>query len=301
MLGQELVRVFKLDKDYKVIAWDREDIDISREKEVDKKISIIKPEIIINAAAMNDVDACENETGYEMAKKINGDAPGYLVAAAKKNKSILIHYSSDYVFDGDFEKILLREPQGCTHVCATCHLHDNQELGFCEDDDPKPVNKYGETKLLGEKKVAENLKNRYIIRTSRLFGAPEAVEGSKKSFFDLMLALGKKNEEVKVVDEETAYFTYAPDLAKKTKEIVDSGKPFGTYHVTNGGAVTWYEACVELFEQANLKTKIIPVSGEEFPRPAARPFYSVLVNTKLNPLRSYQEALKDYIKNRTTD
>ena len=296
MLGQELVKVFKADSDYKVIGWDRGDIDITREKEVDKKIGVIKPEIIINAAAMNDVDACESEAGFETAKKVNGYAPGYLAAAAKKNKATLVHYSSDYVFDGDFEKILAREPQGCTHVCATCHLHDAQELGFCEDDDPQPVNKYGETKLLGEKEVAKNLKKHYIIRTSKIFGVPGTGEGSKKSFFDTMLELGEKNKEIKVVDEETACFTYAPDLAKKTKEIVDSQKPFGTYHVTNSGAVTWFDACTELYDMAKIKTKIVPVSGDEFPRPAARPFYSVLVNTKLNPLRSYQEALKEYLK-----
>ncbi|MDR3559774.1 MAG: sugar nucleotide-binding protein, partial [Candidatus Pacebacteria bacterium] len=113
MLGQELVKVFKSDKDYKVIGWDKSDIDITREKEVDKKIGIIKPEVIINAAAYNAVDKCEeSKKEFELAKKVNGLAPGYLAKATKKQKAILVHYSSDYVFDGDFEKILAREPQG---------------------------------------------------------------------------------------------------------------------------------------------------------------------------------------------
>lgn len=295
MLGQELVKVFKTDKNYKVVAWDKRDIDITREKEVSKKISIIRPEIILNAAAYNAVDKCENKKEYETAKKVNGEAPGFLAAAAKKNKAILVHYSSDYVFSGLPE---IPEPTGCTHSCATCGLHADftPEIGFSEDDKPRPVNAYGKTKLLGEKAVAKNTKKYYLIRTSKLFGAPAVSEGAKKSFFEVMLALGKKNKEVKVVDEEIAYFTYAPDAAKKTKEIIDAEKPFGIYHITNADQTTWYEACVELYKLAKLKTKIIPVSGEEFPRPSARPYCSVLLNTKLNPLRSYKEALKEYLK-----
>lgn len=299
MLGQELVNVFKRDKNYKVIGWDKADIDITREKEVDKKIGVIRPEIIINAAAYNAVDKCEeSKKEYEIAKKVNGLAPGYLAKAAQKINATLVHYSTDYVFDGDFEKILAREPQGCTHSCATCGLHNNQEFGFCEDDEPSPINKYGETKLLGEKELLKNAKKYYLIRTSKIFGQPAKSEEAKKSFFDVMLLAGKKNKEVKAVDEETSRFTYAPDLAKKTKEIIDSQKPFGIYHVTNTGEATWFEACQELYKLAKIKTKVLPVSGDEFPRPATRPFYSVLVNTKLNPLRDWKEALKEYLKNK---
>jgi len=296
MLGQELVKMFKQDSDYKVIGWDRGDIDITREKEVDKKIGVIKPVIIINAAAYNTVDKCEEDKKeYELAKKVNGLAPGYLAKTAKKIKATLVHYSSDYVFNGEPE---IAEPSGCTHSCATCALHEGSvpQVGFCEDDKPKPINKYGQTKLLGEVEVKKNMKNYYIIRTSWLFGKPAISQDAKRSFFDVMLELSKKNKEIKAVDEETGCFTYAPDLARKTKEIVDSQKPFGTYHVTNSGPCTWYEAAVELYKQAKIKTKVIPVESSAFPRPAKRPFYSVLLNTKLNPLRDWKEALKEYLK-----
>jgi dTDP-4-dehydrorhamnose reductase len=296
MLGQELVKIFKKDSDYKVIAWDKEDIDITREKEVDKKIGIIKPSIIINAAAYNAVDKCEEDKKeYEIAKKVNGLAPGYLAKSAKKNKAVFVQYSSDYVF-GQMPEIL--EPQGCTHSCETCSLHEDfqPQIGFYEDDRPEPGCKYAETKLMGEKEVKKNYRNHYIIRPSKIFGKPAISERAKKGFFDVMLEFGKKGEVRKLVDEETSCFTYAPDLAKKTKEIIDSKKPFGIYHVTNSGPCTWYEACIELYKLAKIKTKIIRVDGSEYPRPAKRPPYSVLLNTKLNPMRNWKDALKEYIK-----
>lgn len=294
MLGQELVKTFKKDPDYKVLAWDREDIDITKEKEVDKKIAVIKPSVIINTAAYNDVDKCEDKKEHAIADKVNGSAPGYLAKAAKKNKAILIHYSSQYVFNGEPE---IPEPQGCSHSCANCSLHEGfvPEIGFREDDKPDPINKYGRTKLKGEAEVQKYMKNFYIIRLSRLFGKPAVSIGAKRSFFDVMLELGQKNKEVKGVDEEYDCFTYAPDLARKTKEIIDSKKPFGIYHVTNSGPCTWYEAVLELYKQAGIKTKVIPVSSDEFPRPARRPDYPVLLNTKLNPLRDYKDALKEYL------
>jgi dTDP-4-dehydrorhamnose reductase len=175
-------------------------------------------------------------------------------------------------------------------------LHNGRGLGYDEGAKPHPVSNYGKSKLAGEKAVQKNIKKYYLIRTSKLFGKSGKTEDAKKSFFDLMLELGRKNKEVRVIDEETSCFTYASDLAKKTKEIIDSKKPFGIYHVVNSDPCTWYEAVLELYKQAKIKTKVIPVLSSEFPRPAKRPFYSILINTKLNPLRSYKDALKEYLK-----
>lgn len=296
MLGQELVSIFKEDKDYKVIGWDREDIDIANEVEVNKKISVIRPEAIINAAAYNAVDKCEEDAKeYKIAEAVNGLAPGYIAKVAKKLGAVFVQYSSDYVFSGEPE---IPEPEGCTHSCASCALHKGRvpEVGFKEDDIPNPVNKYGRTKLLGEEEIKKNARKYYLIRPSKIFGKPAISEGSKRSFFDVMLEFGKKGEVRKLVDEETSCFTYAPDLAKKTKEIIDSKKPFGIYHVTNSEPCTWYEGAVELYKLAGIKTELTPITGDQYPRPAKRPFCSVLINTKLNPMRSYKEALKEYLK-----
>lgn len=295
MLGQELVLVFKQDKEYEVFAWDKQEIDITKEKEVNKKISKLKPAIIINAAAYNAVDKVEeSKKEFALAKNINGLAPGYLAKIAKKIGAMLVHYSTDYVFDGEPD---IPEPEGCVHVCSSCNLHETFQppIGFDENAKPRPISNYGRSKLRGEKEVMKNTKKYYIIRLSKLFGRAAKVEGAKKSFFDVILEAGKRNKSVKVVDEETSCFTYAPDLAKKTKEIIDAKKTFGIYHIVNSDPCTWYEAVLELYKIAKIKTKVVPVPASEFPRPAKRPYYSVLLNTKLNPLRSYKEALKEYL------
>jgi dTDP-4-dehydrorhamnose reductase len=313
MLGQELVQLFKKDSGYKVLAWDKEDLDIINESAVYRKIKVVSPAIIINAAAYNAVDKCEEDKKeFALAKKINGLAPGYLAKTAQKIRAILIHYSTDYVFDGpprlaetarrrEAGQSDIPEPQNCSHSCGSCHLHESfqPQIGFDENAKPTPISNYGQSKLMGEKEIAKNTKKYYLIRTSKLFGKPALIDppaGGKKSFFDIMLELGKKNKIVKAVDEEISCFTYAPDLAKKTKEIMESKKPFGIYHIVNSEPCTWYAATLELYRQAKIKTKVIPVSSAEFPRPAKRPAFSVLLNTKLNPLRSYKEALKDYLK-----
>lgn len=295
MLGLELTALFSKNKKNDVISWDVEDIDITKETEAKKRILELKPGLILNAAAYNAVDRCEESEGEnEKAKKINGAAPGFLAKIAKEIGATFVHYSTDYVFNGLPE---IGEPDGCTHVCSSCSLHDGfvSELGFREDAVTDPISNYGESKLLGEKKVQKLGDKFYVIRLSKLFGKPTKTKNSKKSFFEIMLNQ-KDKKEVKVVDEETSCFTYAPDLAEKTKEIIEEGKPFGIYHVINEGPCTWYEATLELYKQAKVKTKVIPVSGDEFPRSAQRPYISTLINTKLEPLRSYKEALEDFLK-----
>jgi dTDP-4-dehydrorhamnose reductase len=113
-----------------------------------------------------------------------------------------------------------------------------------------------------------------------------------------MLNLASSNPELSVVDEELSCFTYTPDLATATKKLIEDNKPFGIYHLINEGAVTWYEAVQELKKLAGFEASVKPVSGEFLNRPAKRPQFSVLKNTKTEHLRSYQEALQEYLKNK---
>ncbi len=296
MLGQELIKIFKKDSSWKVTAWNKKDIDITNEKLLEEKISDIKPDFIINSAAYNDLDKAEDD--FETAKLVNAAAPGYLAKIAKKIGAVLVHYSTDYVFDGEINS-MMESQEGCGHSCSSCPMA-RFEFGYDEESKPNPISKYGKSKLLGEKEVQKNTKEFYLIRLSRLFGKPAKSEGAKKSFFDVMLDLGKskpKNKKIKLVDEEISCFTYAPDLAKKTKEIIDAKKPFGIYHIVNSNPCTWYEATLELYRQVGINTdSVVPVGRKEFPQKAKRPVFSVLANTKLNPLRGYEEALKDYLK-----
>jgi dTDP-4-dehydrorhamnose reductase len=269
-LGQALMAEFNL-PDYEVVGWDREEADIIS-PDIKNKIVGLKPDVIINATGYNAVDKCEVDSiEKDLAYKINSEAPKQLAEVAKKIDAVFVNYSSDYVFKGD------------------------KKDGYTENDVPNPVSVYGESKLLGEKNIQSIGGRFYIIRPSRIFGKPGISTMSKKSFVDIMVE--KKNEaEIRVVDEEKGSPTYAPDLARFTRMLIEGERPHGIYHGTNSGACTWYEWAEEIFKILNSHPKLVSVSGNEFPRPARRPMYSALINTKMPPQRSWQEALKEYLK-----
>ena len=271
-LGQQLVKIFS--NGYEVTAWDKGEIDITDRELILKKVGDIKPDFVINAAAYNAVDKCEgSEEEYDLAKKINIDGPKFLAEACLEIGADLIHYSTNYVFDGA------------------------KKSGYEEIDEPKPINRYGKTKFHGEKRILESSGRGlkwYLIRTSKLFGPLAPGGTAKPSFFDLMIKLGR-SQAPEVVDAEESCFTYTPDLAKATEELVRTDKGYGIYHITNSGACTWYEAAVELFRMADLKFDVAPIPGAKLIRPAKRPKYAALVNTKLPPLRDWREALKEYL------
>lgn len=266
MLGQELVKVFG--NGHEVTGWDREEIDIIRNADCRIKIAELEPELVINAAAYNNVDGAESES--EVANKINGYAVGYLAATCKELNISLVHYSTDYVFDG------------------------TKKNGYVESDTPNPVSAYGSSKFLGEQELQRQTDKFYLVRLSKLFGQEG---GGKKSFVSLMLDLAQTKTELDIIDEEVSCPTYARDLADRTKYVIENNLPFGIYHVTNSGGATWYEFAMEIFKIAEINVKLNPVSGEKFSRPAKRPQYGVLINTKLPKLRSWQEALREFLAN----
>lgn len=275
MLGQELVRVFAVDGKYEVVGWDIEDIDVTDYASAEQKIFACAPDIILNTVAYNAVDTCEeSEEEYAKAMKLNRDVPEFLARLAKKSDIVFVHYSTDYVFGQN-------DP---AHIS-----------GYSEDDIPQPGCRYGQSKRAGEEAVIREGGKYYIVRLSKLFGKPAASGQGKRSFFDIMLELGKTQEEVRAVHGEVSCFTYAPDLAQASMDLTRSGDKYGIYHLVNTGAVTWYDGVVELYRQAGIATRVIPVGGDAFPRPAERPQFSILNNTKRPALRSCTEALKDYL------
>lgn len=271
MLGNALQEEFK---DSEVFAFDKEDLDITNENQLRTKIEEIKPEVIINATAINAVDNIEIDASfYKLAEEINGIAVGKLAQICKELNIILVHYSSDYVFKGD------------------------NPAGYNEESYTDPVDKYGETKAFGEKLLKMTTDKFYLIRLSRLFGPAGTSEMAKKSFVDIMLDLviNKGKTELDLVDDEVSCPTYAPDLAKFTKKLLLENKPFGIYHGANNGACTWYEFAKEIFQVKNLEIKSNSVSADKFTRPAKRPNFSELLNTKVEKQRNWQEALKEYL------
>lgn len=288
MLGRDLRKVFADESPY---VLDKEELDITNRDAVFCCLERLKPDVVINAAAYTDVDGCE--TNRELAMKVNGAAPGYLACVAKNIGAILVHYSTDYVFSGE------------------------KAEGYSEDDRPgSPVNFYGETKLVGENAIRDAGGNYYIIRTSWLFGL------NGKNFVETILRhdqdKSQKKKELKVVNDQHGKPTFSLDLAKKTKEILSGSYDFGTYHTTNEPATTWYDFARAIIDKRNIIGKknqkntsrriqklddrlnfVYACSSLEFPRPAKRPAFSILLNTKLPPLRPWREALEEYLKARS--
>ena len=267
MLGQELVKAFS---DNEVVAWDREDLDITDREEIIQKIGNLKPFVILNTAAYNAVDKAEEEKDSAFA--VNAEAVKHLALVSKEIGAIFVHFSTDYVFEGI------------------------EKNGYKEGDAINPQSVYARSKAKGEEYLRETGGKYYLIRLSRLFGKSGIGDGSKKSFVDMILNLAKEKDALEIIDEELSSPTYAPDLAKLTKEIIANKMPYGIYHGANNESCTWYGFAKEILKLKNISCKLIPVPASRITRPAIRPKYSILLNTKLSPARSWREALKEYLE-----
>jgi dTDP-4-dehydrorhamnose reductase len=265
MLGTMVAGVFAQEKP---LLWDKEELDITNFEEVKTKLALEHPDIVINTAAYTAVDKAESEK--EMAFAVNAEGPKNLALVCKEIGATLIHYSTDYVFSGT-----------------------NQE-GYAEDDMAgSAVNVYGESKLLGEKAVQESGVNFYILRTAWLYGP------NGKNFVETMLELAKTKKELRVINDQWGCPTFTKDVALATKYVVGSKKPFGIYHAVNSGRASWYKFAQEIFRLSQTDINVVPIPASAYPLPTKRPSYSVLKNTKSIPMRSWQEALADYISSKS--
>ncbi len=262
--------------DLKPICWDIQNLDITDFRKTQKKISQLKPDVIFNAAAYTDVEKAETEK--ELCFKVNAEAVKNLAKVSLEIQAKFFHYSTDFVFDG------------------------SKKEGYKEEEIPQnPLNVYGKSKLAGEnylREISENfsIPNFYLIRTSYVFGI------GGKNFVTTMLNLADKLSEIKLVSDQFVSVTYALDLAYASRQLLQNQNfTGGIFHRTNGGVINFFDYAFEIFQiKKNFDKKfkvpkLIPISLKDYISKAKRPQYSILINTKLPPLRFYYEALKEYL------
>lgn len=249
MLAKSVIKKFEGENE--LILTDYEELDITDENKVNEFITNCKPDCIINCAAYTAVDKAE-EAG-EIVEKINADGPLNLAKAAKENDAILVHISTDYVFGGNLPL----------------------DKSYKEDDIKNPVTVYGKTKLKGEENIESNMEKYYIFRTAWLYG-------DGKNFVRTMINLGSSKDEITVVNDQYGSPTFADDLANYIYEALNKKIPYGIYHATNEGYITWYDFAKKIFEFCNINCNVIPVTTEQYITPAKRPKNSMLSKDKLH-------------------
>ncbi len=234
---------------YEIVALDKDSLDISDPDSVTRAFSRVTPDIVLNCAAYNFVDPAEDD--FDTAFKVNGLGVRNLAFACKRSNALMVHFSSDYVFDGKKEDF------------------------YTEEDEPAPVNSYGKSKLLGENFLKEEMENFLLFRVSWVFG-----EG-KQNFLYKLLEWTRKNRTLKVVYDQISVPTYTRDIVSLTMLAINRGLR-GLYHLTNSGYASRYEVARFFVERLGLHNLLLPVGSDYFPSPALRPYFSAMSNLKLS-------------------
>ncbi len=257
----------------RVVALDAAELDLAQPAAIRDTVRAIRPDIIVNPAAYTAVDKAEGEPA--LAQAVNGDAPGVLAEEAKALGAWMVHYSTDYVFDG--------EKQGA----------------YLETDAPNPQSVYGRTKLAGEEAVRAAGAKHLILRTSWVYGS------RGHNFMLTMLRLGRERKELRVVNDQVGAPTWCRSLAEMTAQILvqlhrpgmAASEVSGTYHMTSSGSVSWHGFAAEILAQSGITPlpALLPIPSSDYPTPATRPKNSVLSNDKLQ--RTFGLAAGDWRDN----
>ena len=260
-LGQSIIKQNNFNNMLEIDAYDVEELDITNRDQIHEVLSKKAYDVLINCAAYTNVDGAENNA--EAANKVNGVAVGLLAEECKIFGTMLVHISTDYVFDG------------------------TSKADYMETSAPNPLNIYGSSKLAGERLIARSGVNAYIIRTSWLYSE------FGNNFVKTMLDLGKKGKDLRIIDDQIGSPTYAGDLAKAILYLVKNRKSKGVtiFHITNGGATSWYNLAKQSFMEAEISGKITPVTTETYGSPTPRPMRSVLDNHRFESLMGFKMPL----------
>jgi dTDP-4-dehydrorhamnose reductase len=273
-LGQELVTEFT-SRGYYVTGMDRDVVDIANRFQVEEVVSALDPSVVINAAAYNQVDVAEREP--QAAFGVNALAVRNIALACRQVDASLVHYSTDYVFDGTAGR------------------------AYTEQDTPRPVGAYGVSKLAGEHFAHAYLDNPLIIRTSGVFG-PGGLATARGNFVELMLRLAGSPQPIRVVEDHVASPTFAPLLAARTIDLIGREQS-GVFHIGGGTPISWFQFARMIFDVAGLDPMLLATNEREYRTPARRPKYSALSNAKmerlgLEPMPPLRTALETYFAER---
>ena len=271
-LGSDVVAAFSANGD-EVSSLSHSDIEVSDFRSVATALESIQPHVIVNTSAMHNVENCEREP--EKAFAINAIGARNVASAARELDAVLMHVSTDYVFDGA------------------------KTNPYVEEDAPRPLNVYGITKVAGEHLVRATTPKHFVIRTSGLYGKSPCRAKGGLNFIELMLKLAKERRQVRVVNSEIVSPTSTAELAQQIVQLSRSNA-FGLYHATAEGSCSWYEFAREIFGMTDTSVRLDIAGPNEFPAKVARPAYSVLENKALkakglNIFRPWQEGLRRYL------
>jgi len=273
-VGSDLARVLR-DTHEDFVALSRSDLDITERLTLGDKLGQHSPDVIINCSVYHPVDECETNPDRSFA--VNAIAVRDLGLAAKDLDASMVHFSSDYVFDGE------------------------QGRPYCEEDTLRPLSVFGVSKVAGEQLLRAVLPNHFIIRTSGLYGLTGS-RVKRGNFVETMLRLGKQNGKVRVVNDLRMAQTSTQNLAKQVLALIRT-KNYGTYHASDHGDYSWYEFAQRIFDYSRLNVAVSPVSWRDMPAVAPRPKYSVLENRGLkriglDQMQPIDVALQVYLKAR---
>jgi dTDP-4-dehydrorhamnose reductase len=271
----ELVRELRA-RGYAAMGWDRDEVDITDAAAVENTIAGFDAEVVFNAAAYNQVDVAEEEP--QAAFEVNALAVRNIALACRQMDARLVHFSTDYVFDG-----MAHHP-------------------YAEDDPTHPLGAYAVSKLAGELYAQAYLDRVLIIRTSGLYGAG-GLATARGNFVELMLRLAGSGQPIRVVQDHVASPTFAPLLAARTIDLADRGAS-GLFHIGGGAPISWFEFARSIFEVAGLKPMLLATSDREYRTRAKRPKYSALSNAKMErvgmaPMPPVCQALEGYFAERS--
>jgi len=274
-LGVELVRELKEHR-YSVMGWDRSQVDITDAQAVDKALASFEAEVVFNCAAYNQVDVAEQEP--QAAFLVNALAVRNLALACRQMDARLVHFSTDYVFDG-----FAHHP-------------------YAEDDPTHPLGAYAVSKLAGELYARAYLDRALVVRTSGVFG-PGGLSTARGNFVELMLRLARGDKPIRVVEDHVASPTFAPLLAARTLDLVERDLS-GVFHIGGGMPISWFQFARTIFDVAGLEPMLLATNEREYRTPARRPRYSALSNAKmeragLEPMPPLREVVERYFAQRT--